>query len=130
MHPFLHSRAEEGHPEIVVLESNEKMPVVADGWHTDVTFSQTPPMASILRGVEVPEYGGDTMWASCTRAYDALSSTMKQLLADLTRDPRHLEDLLAQRLPEQEPSRRRQDPDARSTRSCARTPRPAARRSS
>lgn len=84
VHPFLHSRAEEGHPEIVVLESSEKMPVVADGWHTDVTFSQTPPMASILRGVEVPEYGGDTMWASCTKAYDALSSKMKGLLADLT----------------------------------------------
>jgi taurine dioxygenase len=84
VHPFLHSRAEEGHPEIVVLESSEKMPVVADGWHTDVTFSQTPPMASILRGVEVPEYGGDTMWASCTKAYDALSSKMKHLLADLT----------------------------------------------
>jgi taurine dioxygenase len=84
VHPFLHSRAEEGHPEIVVLESSEKMPVVADGWHTDVTFSQTPPMASILRGVEVPEYGGDTMWASCTKAYDALSSKMKHLLAELT----------------------------------------------
>ena len=84
VHPFLHSRAEDGHPEIVVLESDEKMPVVAAGWHSDVTFSPTPPMASILRGVDVPEFGGDTMWASCTRAYDALSSKMKQLLADLT----------------------------------------------
>ena len=84
VHPFLHSRAAEGHPEIVVLESDEKMPVVAAGWHTDVTFSPTPPMASILRGVDVPEYGGDTMWASCTRAYDALSSKMKHLLAELT----------------------------------------------
>ncbi len=84
VHPFLHSRADDGHPEIVVLESSEKMPVVADGWHTDVTFSQAPPMASILRGVEVPEFGGDTMWASCTKAYDALSSKMKVLLADLS----------------------------------------------
>jgi len=83
VHPFLHSRKAEGHPEIVVLESNEARPVVAAGWHTDVTFSETPPMASILRGVEVPAWGGDTMWASTTRAYDALSSTMKRMLDGL-----------------------------------------------
>jgi taurine dioxygenase len=83
VHPFLHSRKAEGHPEIVVLESNAERPVVAAGWHTDVTFSETPPMASILRGVEVPAWGGDTMWASTTRAYDALSSTMKRMLDGL-----------------------------------------------
>lgn len=83
VHPFLHSRASEGHPEIVVLESHAERPVVAAGWHTDVTFAETPPMASILRGVEVPPYGGDTMWASCTAAYDALSSTMKRMLDGL-----------------------------------------------
>jgi len=84
VHPFLHSRADDGHPEIVVLESDEKTPVVAAGWHTDVTFSATPPMASILRGVDVPDYGGDTMWASCRAAYDGLSTKMKGLLAGLT----------------------------------------------
>jgi taurine dioxygenase len=84
VHPFLHSRADDGHPEIVVLESDEKMPVVADGWHTDVTFSATPPMASLLRGVDVPDYGGDTMWASCSKAYDGLSTKMKGFLSELT----------------------------------------------
>jgi taurine dioxygenase len=83
IHPFLHSRKDEGHPEIVVLESNEARPVVAAGWHTDVTFAERPPMASILRGVEVPAWGGDTMWASCTAAWDALSSTMKRMLEEL-----------------------------------------------
>lgn len=84
VHPFLHSRKDEGHPEIVVLESNEERPVVAAGWHSDVTFAEEPPMASILRGVEVPEWGGDTMWASCRAAYDALSSKMQRLLSELT----------------------------------------------
>jgi len=83
IHPFLHSRKAEGHPEIVVLESDEARPYVASGWHTDVTFAERPPMASILRGVEVPAWGGDTMWTSCNAAYDALSSTMQRLLADL-----------------------------------------------
>jgi taurine dioxygenase len=83
VHPFLHSRKDEGHPEIVVLESHAERPVVAAGWHTDVTFSETPPMASILRAIEVPDWGGDTMWASCSKAYDALSSTMKRMLDGL-----------------------------------------------
>jgi taurine dioxygenase len=84
LHPFLHSRAEEGHPEIVVLESSAERPVVAAGWHTDVTFVERPPMASILRGVEVPAFGGDTMWTSCRAAYEALSPTMQHLLDGLT----------------------------------------------
>lgn len=83
VHPFLHSRKDEGHPEIVVLESDEKRPYVAAGWHTDVTFSERPPLASILRAVDVPSYGGDTMWSSCTAAYDALSGTLQRLLSDL-----------------------------------------------
>lgn len=83
VHPFLHSRGGDGHPEIVVLESDEKRPYVAAGWHTDVTFSETPPLASILRAVEVPRFGGDTMWSSCTAAYDALSDTMKRMLEGL-----------------------------------------------
>ena len=83
VHPFLHSRAGEGHPEIVVLESDETRPYVAAGWHTDVTFVETPPLASILRAVEVPGFGGDTLWSSCGAAYDALSDTMKRMLDGL-----------------------------------------------
>jgi len=84
VHPFISSRKEEGHPEIVVLESDEKRPFVAAGWHTDVTFIECPPMASILRGVEVPDWGGDTIWASMYATHDALSSTMQGLLSQLS----------------------------------------------
>jgi len=83
VHPFLPSRKAEGHPEIVVFESDAARPYVASGWHSDVTFLERPPSASILRGVEVPAYGGDTMFASMYAAYEALSDTMQRLLSGL-----------------------------------------------
>ena len=83
VHPVLQQLAGEGHPEIVVLESNEKMPYVADAWHSDVTFERKPPMGSILRAVVAPEYGGDTLWASMYAAYEALSDSMQRLLSGL-----------------------------------------------
>jgi taurine dioxygenase len=84
IHPFLQPLAKEGHPEIVVLESDEKRPFVAAGWHSDVTFSETPPLGSVLRCIEAPPYGGDTMWASMYAAYEALSDTLQRLLGQLS----------------------------------------------
>jgi taurine dioxygenase len=83
VHPVLQQMADQGHPEIVVLESDARRPVVADAWHSDVTFEREPPLGSILRAVAVPDAGGDTMWASMTAAYDALSEPMKQVLGGL-----------------------------------------------
>jgi taurine dioxygenase len=83
VHPVLQPLAGEGHPEIVVLESNEKLPFVADAWHSDVTFERRPPMGSILRAAVAPDYGGDTLWASMYAAYDALSDAMQRLLSGL-----------------------------------------------
>ena len=83
IHPYLRSRQDEGHPEIVILESDEERPFVADGWHSDVTFVESPPMGSILRAVTVPPWGGDTLWASMYAAHDALSTTMQRLLSEL-----------------------------------------------
>jgi taurine dioxygenase len=83
VHPFLQPLAKEGHPEFVVLESDESRPYVASGWHSDVTFAEEPPLGSILRCVESPAYGGDTMWASMYAAYAALSDQMQRLLGGL-----------------------------------------------
>ncbi len=83
VHPVLPSRKDEGFPEIVVLESNEQIPFVAERWHTDVTFQKKPPLGSVLHGVIVPEAGGDTMWASMYAAYDGLSDAMQRLLSEL-----------------------------------------------
>ena len=52
-------------------------------WHSDVSFRECPPTASILHAIEIPGNGGDTMFTSMTAAYDALSDTMKDMLAPL-----------------------------------------------
>lgn len=53
----------------------------ADSWHTDVTFVDAFPKISILRGVVIPAYGGDTVWANTAHAYERLPEPLK-LLAD------------------------------------------------
>ena len=51
----------------------------ASSWHTDVTFVDAYPAASILRGIEIPEAGGDTLWANTATAYEGLPEPLKQL---------------------------------------------------
>jgi alpha-ketoglutarate-dependent taurine dioxygenase len=51
----------------------------ANSWHTDVTFVDAYPKASILRALVVPSYGGDTTWANTAAAYDDLSPELKEL---------------------------------------------------
>lgn len=83
IHPVVHQMKDEGHPEIVVLESDQNRPFLAERWHSDVTFEKQPPLGSVLHGVKVPAAGGDTMWSSMYSAYDALSATMQSLLGQL-----------------------------------------------
>ena len=52
-------------------------------WHTDVTFSVEPPMASVLRAVHVPEFGGDTTWCNAALAYRQLSAPLRDLVDGL-----------------------------------------------
>src|ERR1700749_3136202 len=51
----------------------------ANQWHTDVTFVDRPPKASILRAVELPAYGAATTWASTVSAYQQLPQPLQQL---------------------------------------------------
>jgi taurine dioxygenase len=51
----------------------------ADSWHTDVTFVDAFPKISILRGVKIPAFGGDTVWANTALAYERLPAQLKQL---------------------------------------------------
>ncbi len=53
-------------------------------WHADVTCDAEPPTASILHMQQVPESGGDTLFANMVAAHDALSRPMQTFLAGLT----------------------------------------------
>ncbi|MDB3997986.1 TauD/TfdA family dioxygenase [Litorivicinus sp.] len=74
------------HPDIqpVIKEVDTKSKMVfGGGWHTDSPFLECPPSVSILRGVEIPPYGGDTIWYNSVLAYESLSEIMKSMLAPL-----------------------------------------------
>lgn len=81
IHPFLPNN---GHPEIVVLDSESDGPSRADKWHTDVSFRARPPLGSILGGRIIPSVGGDTLWADMEAAYEALDQATKTTIEHLT----------------------------------------------
>ncbi|CAM6106126.1 unnamed protein product [Calypogeia fissa] len=70
-------------PEIMILDTDGDHPPDNDNWHTDVTFIETPPMGTILSAKQLPPTGGDTLWASCSAAYEALSPPIQTLLLGL-----------------------------------------------
>ncbi len=71
-------------PEIIVLDTD--LVDLQDNaiWHTDVTFTQTPPMGSVLVARVLPPQGGDTLWSSNMSAFEALSPAMQAFLTPLT----------------------------------------------
>lgn len=74
----------EDYPDIVEVIKNEQETVNFGGlWHTDTSYLERPPMGSILYAREVPEVGGDTLFANMYLAYDALSEGMQKLLRGL-----------------------------------------------
>ncbi|MFT7684913.1 MAG: taurine dioxygenase [Candidatus Azotimanducaceae bacterium] len=74
----------EGYPQITILENDRDNPSKIELWHTDMTFRSCPPLGSILHSVISPEKGGDTMFASMSAAFDALSPSMQDFLCNLT----------------------------------------------
>ena len=68
----------------MVIDTHEGFLPDNDNWHTDVTFSQTPPAAGLLAAKQLPSSGGDTLWSNSIAAYDALSAPLKTLLDGLT----------------------------------------------
>ncbi|MFF3182720.1 MULTISPECIES: TauD/TfdA dioxygenase family protein [Rhodococcus] len=74
-HPTVQDKAD----KIFMLDSKDGAP--ANVWHSDLTSTDRPPKAAILRAVSLPPYGGTTIWASTTAAYNQLPEELK-LLAD------------------------------------------------
>lgn len=76
----------EGHPEILLIQANEKSKRVAgEVWHSDVSCDPEPPMGSILYMLETPANGGgDTMFANMYTAFETLSAPMQRFLEGLS----------------------------------------------
>lgn len=75
-----------GHVNIqpLVREADAKgAHIFGSGWHSDGPFLPEPPAISLLYAVEIPPYGGDTIWANTVLAYETLSDTMKKMLSGL-----------------------------------------------
>ena len=73
----------DGYPEVLAVVNWGKAKTVTEAWHSDATFQPEPPGVAILAAQVLPKAGGDTMFANCYAAYDALSPAMKKLLAGL-----------------------------------------------
>jgi taurine dioxygenase len=81
-YPFL--KGIDGFPEIITVSKLPGEKVNFGGvWHSDTTYLQEPPMATLLVAREVPGAGGDTLFANQYLAYDTLSDGMKRLLGGL-----------------------------------------------
>ena len=70
------------HPGVFELAATQGG--IADEWHSDITFEDSPSIMSILHMVKCPEVGGDTMWCSLEHAHNELSAPMRDLLESLT----------------------------------------------
>ena len=85
VHPY-HAKAPGADREVLVVKADETSANVnGEEWHTDVTCHEAPPWLSLLYITRTPEPGGgDTLFASTARAFEALSEPMQAFLAPLT----------------------------------------------
>jgi taurine dioxygenase len=82
LHPFIKPHPK--YPQIIEIKKTEKdTHTFGSSWHTDQMFSPRPAKATMLYAKEVPDVGGDTMFANMRLAYDALSPSMKLMLKDV-----------------------------------------------
>ena len=81
-YPFIEGLKEEPYVIPLIKEASE-WKNFGEGWHSDTTYTERPPMATGLYSIEVPEVGGDTMFANMYLAYETLSDGMKEMLAPL-----------------------------------------------
>lgn len=82
VYPFIKGLEEV--PEVIEILKTEKDEVNFGGtWHSDTAYLPEPALGTVLHAVEVPDAGGDTLFANMVAAYNALSSGMKAMLEGL-----------------------------------------------
>src|SRR5215471_11154781 len=81
----------EGLPEIYIVSNviEDGIPIGSLGageavWHTDMSYMEDPPKASMLYALEVPARGGDTYFCSMYHAYESLPESLRQRIANYT----------------------------------------------
>ena len=82
-HPMVPSHPEA--PGLVQIYKNPDSPVdrYENSWHTDGTFREKPALGCVLRCIECPPVGGDTIWANMALAYEKLPDSVKQQIESL-----------------------------------------------
>jgi taurine dioxygenase len=77
-HPMVPSHPEA--PGLVQIYKTPEKPAdrYENSWHCDTTFREAPPMGAVLRCIECPPVGGDTMWANMVLAYEKLPESVKK----------------------------------------------------
>jgi taurine dioxygenase len=74
----------EGYPAIAqVVKEPQQQGNIGGYWHTDHSYDQVPALGSMLLARQVPPTGGDTLFASCTKAFASLSTGMQKMLLSL-----------------------------------------------
>jgi len=76
VHPFAVNKPE--YPEVLAITHDADHPGRENGWHSDVTWRLEPSLGSILRCLEGPAVGGDTLFADMYAAYDGLPQRIKE----------------------------------------------------
>ena len=82
-YPFIEGVPEEPRVIPLIKEAHERKNF-GEGWHSDTTYTPRPPKATVLYSVDVPDVGGDTLFANMYLAYETLSPGMQRLLDDLS----------------------------------------------
>ena len=76
VHPFAPQKP--GYPEVLAITHDKDSKGRENVWHSDVTWRECPSLGSVLRAVEVPEVGGDTLFSDMYAAYDNLPDRVKE----------------------------------------------------
>ena len=82
-HPMLGSDPD--HPGLVCIYKDLDSPPehFENAWHCDATWREKPPMGAVLRCLECPPVGGDTVWSNMAKAYDDLSDEIQERIEGL-----------------------------------------------